>query len=121
MHKPHSAKEIILSLSERFRKDKCEEAAYETVIHFNIEGHQGGEFTVIIQNCEISIEEGLNGTAKCEVKVKDKVYEDVEWGRENSQIAFLYGKIKVTNIPEIILFSTMFRSLKKHYIDGHHD
>ncbi|MBX7240943.1 MAG: SCP2 sterol-binding domain-containing protein [Bacteroidia bacterium] len=121
MHKPHTAKDIILSLRERFKKDKCEEVNYETVIHFNIEGNQGGQFTVIIQDYDITIEEGLSGNPKCVIHTKDKVYEDVEWGRENGQTAFLFGKIKVNNIPEILQFSGVFHSVKRFYEDKHHN
>ena len=113
--KPETAKEIILSLPIRFRKEKCAEAGFSTVIHFNIDGTNGCKYTVTVNGGEINLEEGLVGTAKCEVTAKDKVYENVEWGRENGQMAFMMGKIKVTSIPEILQFSNMFRSLSRHY------
>ncbi len=115
MDKPQAAKEIILSLTERFQQDKSEEAGLSTRIHFKIEGHRGGEFTVRVKDREIEVKEGLHGEPLCIVKARDEVYENIEWGRENPQMALLFGKITLSNIPEILKFTAVFCSLKRFY------
>ena len=66
-----TAREIILSLKDRFKPNKVEDEL-DIVFHFQLSGDNGGEFTVAIKdkNCEVS--EGLIGEAKCTVKAKDK-------------------------------------------------
>lgn len=115
MQTPTNAKEIILSLPYRFRKEKCHDAGYNTLIHFDIEGENGGQFTVTIQDATIAVKEGLTGTPKCTVKAKESIYSDIEWGKQNPQMAFMMGKVKVDNVMELMTFSGMFRSLTKAF------
>lgn len=115
MQIPQTAKEIILSLPYRFRKEKCADAGYAVTVHFEIEGENGGNFTVIIDGGEIALKEGLVGTAKCTVKAKESNYCDIEWGRQNPQMAFMMGKVKVDNPMELMTFTGMFRSLKRAF------
>ncbi|MBC8172621.1 MAG: SCP2 sterol-binding domain-containing protein [Chitinophagales bacterium] len=114
MQKPESAREIISSLSERFQPEKAE-AGYETVIHLKISGDRGGEFTVTVEDGKIKVEEGLLGDAKCVVSAKDSVYEDVEWERTNPQMAFLLGKVKVSDIGEMLDFAGLFHKCPEFY------
>lgn len=113
--KPQTARAIIESLPNRYNQEKGKEANYHTVFHFQIEGEDGGEFTVTINAADIKVEDGLIGEAKCTVKTKASTYADIEWGRENAQMAFMWGKVKVNNITEMMTFSTMFSSLKKTF------
>lgn len=115
METPQNAKEIILSLPYRFRKEKCEEAGYSTSVHFQIEGENGGNFTVIVEGDTIALVDGLVGTPKCTVKAKDTIYADIEWGKQNPQMALMMGKIKVDNVMEMMTFTGMFRSLERAF------
>ncbi len=114
MQKPESAKEIILSLKERFRPEKLE-PGYEAVFHLDISGDRGGQYTVSIANGNLVLEEGLNGEAKCVVSAKDEVYEDMEWGRTNAQMAVLFGKVKVSDVGEILEFIPLFHRCEEFY------
>lgn len=114
MQKPVTAREIVLSLKERFRPEKAEQG-YETVFHLDISGNNGGQFTVSIANGTINIEEGLHGTPKCVVSTKDETYEDTEWGRTNPQTAVLFGKIKVSDLGEILDFIPLFHRCEDFY------
>jgi len=116
MSKPSSAKEIVSSLKERFRPEKAE-PGYEGIFHLVLSGERGGEFTVSIEDGTISVTEGLEGEASCEVKATDEVYEDVEWGRTNAQTAFLFGKIKVSDIGAMLDFIGMFHRCPDFYQD----
>ena len=46
---PQTAREIIHSLPERFRPEKVEEGI-EAILHFDISGDRGGQFTVEIKD-----------------------------------------------------------------------
>ncbi len=114
MQKPESAKDIILSLKERFRPEKLE-AGYETRFHLDISGDRGGQYTVKIADGNLEIEEGLQGEAKCVVSAKDEIYEDMEWGRTNAQMAVLFGKVKVSDLGEILEFIPLFHRCEDFY------
>lgn len=107
---PTTAREILYSLPERLKVHKLQ-AGYETCIHFNISGDNGGEFTVNIKDGVCTVADGLNGTAKCVITTKDSVYEGVELGKENPQMAVMMGKIKLTNISEMMTFTGLFQRL----------
>ena len=108
-NKPETAKDIILSLSERFRPEKAGD--YAGVFHFEIAGENGGDFTANIADGSCQVTEGLEGAPSCVIKSKDKVYEEVETGKLNPQMAFMMGKIKVSNIPEMMKFAGFFQRL----------
>ena len=98
-----TAREIISSLPNRFKADKVDEDL-DIVFHFEIEGDNGGEFTIHIKDKTCTVENGLIGEAKCTVKANDKVYADVELGKTNAQMAFMMGKIKVSNLNAMLKF-----------------
>jgi len=107
--KPEKASEIIKSLPQRFRPEKA--SGVNTRFHFEIEGETGGHFTAIVIDGLCTVEEGLNGEAKCIVRAKATDYEDVELGRTNPQMAVMMGKIKISNLGEMMGFMTYFRRL----------
>ncbi len=114
MNKPVTAKEIIYSLKERFMPDKAE-PGYETTFHINLSGDGGGDFTVEIIDGEINVSDGLQGDAKCTVTAKASIYEEVEWGKTNPQMAFLTGKVKVSDIGEMLDFAGLFHRCEDFY------
>lgn len=116
MQKPATAKEIVHSLQDRFRPEKAE-PVYAAIFHLDIEGERGGQFTVAIDDGTISVHEGLEGTATCEIKASDSTYEDVEWGRTNPQMAFMFGKVKVSDIGAMLDFAGMFHRCEDYYKD----
>lgn len=114
MQKPTTAREIVLSLKERFRPEKAE-PGYDTVFHLDISGPRGGQFTVRIADGNLTLEEGLHGTPKCIVTAKDETYEDMEWGRTNAQMAVMFGKVKVSDLGEILDFIPLFHRCEEFY------
>lgn len=107
--KPSKAKDIILALPERLKKEKA--ANIYGLYHFDIAGPRGGQFTVKLDygNCEIL--PGLQGDAKCLTEVEDDVYENIELGKANPQEALMTGKLKVSNIMEMMTFGGLFKRL----------
>jgi acyl-CoA dehydrogenase len=108
---PHTAADILQSLPQRFLPEKA--GKLETVFHFDISGPEGGQFTATINKGQCSVERGLNGEAKCTVKVSDRTYVDVELGRTKAEEAFMTGKIRISDLAEMMQFTKMFRRLPK--------
>ena len=106
---PQTAKEIILSIPLRIKKDKA--AAYSTVFQFDIAGDNGGQYTLTVNNGDAKIEEGFLNTPECIVTTEAKVYEDIELGKMDPTMAFMSGQIKVTNIAAMMQFSKYFQRI----------
>lgn len=104
---PETARDIILSIPLRIKKDKA--SAYSTVFHFDVPGDTGGQFTVQIDNGNAVVSEGLSGSAECVVTSDAKTYEDVELGRMSPEMAFMGGQIKVSNLGAMMQFAKMFQ------------
>jgi hypothetical protein len=105
---PQTAKEILYSLPGRLKVDKVEDGL-EAIFHFKMEGE--GDFTITIKDKQVSVAEGLHGTPTCEVKAKASDYADIELGKTNAQMAFMMGKIKISNIGEMMKFMGLFKRL----------
>ncbi|MGH1362970.1 MAG: acyl-CoA dehydrogenase family protein [Calditrichia bacterium] len=108
-HDIHSVQDIFDGMPHRFRPEKAGE--YRTVFHFRLSGEQGGEYTVKIFSGQCTVEDGLSGDPRCVVETSDKTYMDIELGKTNPQVAFMMGKVKVSNIPEMTHFGKVFRKL----------
>ena len=104
---PETAKEIIYSLPNRLKTDKVDDSATHR-FHFILDGPTGGNFTVTLQNKNVVVVDGLVDTPTCEIRAKASDYEDLELGRGNPQMMFMMGKIKVTNLGEVMKFITYF-------------
>lgn len=110
MSVPQTAKEIILALPSRYKADAS--TGDNGVFHFLIEGDNGGEFTVAVENGACTVNEGLAGDPDCVIRAKDSDYEDAELGRSNKQMAVMMGKIKISNLGAMMKFMTMFEDVK---------
>lgn len=106
---PQTAREIILSIPLRIKKDKAEN--YSTVFQFDISGENGGQYTLNVDKGNARIDEGLQGTPECVVTADAKVYEDIELGRMDPTMAFMGGQIRVTNIGAMMQFAKYFHRL----------
>ncbi|NLR76030.1 MULTISPECIES: SCP2 sterol-binding domain-containing protein [Leeia] len=109
MAMPQTVDEIFNTLPGRL---KAEEAAGLTsVFHFKISGPTGGDYTVALADNVCTVSKGLEGSAKCTVSMSDETYVKVETGQSAPEMAFMMGKIKVDNIPELMKFMKLFRKL----------
>lgn len=95
--------DIMFSLPKRYKVEKAPQ--YETIFHFVFEEIQ---FTVNIKAGKCHVEEGLIGEPKCLVRTKAQTYVDLTMGKGNPQMAVMMGKVKVSNIPEMMQFAPLF-------------
>jgi putative sterol carrier protein len=68
---------------------------------------------VAIRKGQCTVEPGLTGKAKCAVTVADKTYQDIELGRLKPEVAFMSGKIKMSDMAEMMQFTRMFKRFAK--------
>ncbi len=99
-----TAKAIIESIPDRFRAEKAE--GYSTIVHIDLTGLA---YTVEINAGECFLKEGLHGTAVCKVESIEQNYVALETGELNPQWALMSGKVKVSNLAEMMRFTKCFR------------
>lgn len=102
-------KEITESIPSRFRSDRAE--GVSLTFHFDISGEGGEPFSIIIHNAQCRLERGLKGNPSCVVKTSAANYVKLETGELNPQLALMTGKVKVSNLAEMIRFSKLFRKI----------
>jgi putative sterol carrier protein len=102
-----SAREFILGLSDKINPESLSGKA-DTTFHFKLDGDGGGEFTAAIENEKLAITEGLTGTAKCVVTTTSAILMEIVRKERNPTMAFMTGKIKVSNIGELTKYAKTF-------------
>ena len=101
-----TAKQLLKEVEGQFDASKVPGA--DTVFHFILSGEHGGDFTVLVKDEACKITEGLSGEAKCIVKSTDEVFENVMTGKMNPTMAVMGGKLKISNIGEMMKFAKQF-------------
>lgn len=101
-----TASEFIQSLPQKAKPEVLE--GLSTIFHFEISGDGGGEFTVKVDDGKMSVENGLHGDPKCSVKSKAETLVKVVKGEENAMSAVMFGKIKISNVGEMMKYAKIF-------------
>lgn len=98
-----TARELIMGFPQRVNPEALGDK--ETVFHFNISGDGGGEFTVDLKNGTATVTEGMVGEAKCVISTSSDTFVGIMEKTQNAMMAFTFGKIKVTNVAELMKFA----------------
>ena len=69
--------------------------AVNAVYEFNITGDTGGVWTVDLTKEPGEVMAGSTGNAKCVVTCADKDFINIVTGKQNPQMAFMSGKLKI--------------------------
>jgi putative sterol carrier protein len=101
-----TAKEFILALPAQVNPAALQDA--QTCFHFQIAGDGGGDFTVQAKDGVCTAVEGLHDEAKCVVKCSDTLLEGIITKTENPQMAVFMGKLKISNLGEMMKYAKMF-------------
>lgn len=96
---PATAREMIEQLPMRHKKGVLPQ--WTSTIHLILKGNGGGEFTIHVHQDSVRVSEGLTGVPSLVLKGDAKTYEGIELGTINPQMAFMFGKISVSNLSEI--------------------
>ena len=101
-----TAKELIMSIPEKFNGAGIEDAVSK--FHFLIDGEGGGDFTLDINKGECTVKEGASDEANCVVKAKSDTIKKVMAGDMNPQMAVFMGKLKISNLGEMMKYAKYF-------------
>jgi putative sterol carrier protein len=106
---PAEVEAIVRSLPLRLRADKIE--GYHGRFHLVLEGDAKPEWTVIIADGACEVHEGLHGEPSCVLAMPAKTYVGVETGTKNPMVAFLKGRIKISNVGQMRRYDKAFYKL----------
>lgn len=98
-----TAREFIFSLPEKVNPAAIE--GHNSILHFDLPGTGGGEFTVLIHDSKVEVKEGFEGEPKCKITAKEDDLLAILNGSLNPMMAFFTGKIKVTNQGELLKYA----------------
>ncbi|MCB0662165.1 MAG: SCP2 sterol-binding domain-containing protein [Saprospiraceae bacterium] len=105
-----TAKEFIYSLPGQVNPDAIE--GHESTFHFNLSGEGGGEFTVHVLDGKVDVADGFNGDPKCIVTAKADDMMGVVNKTLNPIMAITMGKLKISNLGEMMRYAQVFGFLK---------
>lgn len=106
-----TARELLLALPEKFNSEAAADKP-ETTFHFKISGDGGGDFTAHLKDGKCEVQEGLTGEAKCVVSATNEVFTNIISGKQNPQMAVMMGKLKISNLGEMMKYAKLFGLMK---------
>jgi putative sterol carrier protein len=101
-----NAIEYIKNLQEKV--DPAVTEGLETRFHFLLSGEGGGDLTVVVNDGEINVNDGLEGEPKCVVKTKASTFEKLIKKEINPMMAVMTGKVKISNQSELLKYAKVF-------------
>ena len=81
---------------------------HETTFHFDIDGQNGGQYTVSVANGKVNVTEGLSGQPACVVRASEENFMKLIQGDLNPMMAILTGKVKISNQGEMLRYAKLF-------------
>lgn len=107
---PAEVEAIVRSLPARLRPEKLDDG-WGGRFHLVLAGDDKPEWTVTIEGHTCRVEEGLHGEPACVLSMPAKTYVDVETGKKNPMVAFLKGRIKISNVGQLRRYDRAFWKL----------
>lgn len=104
---PTTARDMIYSLPKRLKEDEVHDSALHR-FHLKLDGPTGGNFTVTLKDKKVVVLDGLTDDPTCVITAKAKDFEDLQMGKGNPAMMFMMGKIKVSNLGEVLKFVEYF-------------
>jgi putative sterol carrier protein len=83
-------------------------AGLETIFHFDIDGSQGGQYTIEVKDGKVNVADGLQGEPRCTVRASDENFINLATGELNPMMAILTGKVKISNQGEMLKYAKIF-------------
>lgn len=92
-----SPKEIFEhKIPERIQNHPERVEGIDAIYEFNIEGDDGGVWSLDLTGGKKDISEGSTGNATCTITISSSDFSDMLDGTLNPQMAFMTGKLKVS-------------------------
>ncbi len=108
---PATAEDLIRSLPRRFRPERRE--GWRATFHFVLKGAEPCEWTVRIADGGCTVAPGLAGEPDCLVRMSAGTYVGIESGAVNPQVAFMMGKVKVSDIAQMMRYVKVFEPARE--------
>ncbi len=106
INKIMTAKDFLMALPKKVSKDAIE--GMETLFHFDLDGDDGGQYTLELKDGALNVIDGLEGDAKCAIRGKAKNFIKLAQGDINPMMAILTGKVKISNQGEMLKYAKIF-------------
>lgn len=106
---PAEVEAIFRSLPPRLRPERLD--GWGGTVHFVIVGADKPEWTIVIADGAVQVDEGLHGEPACVVKMGEKTFLAIEMGKKKAIVAFVKGKIRVTNVGAMRKYDRAFWKL----------
>ena len=97
---------ILRSLPARLRRDRVE--GYRGTFHWDVKDAAKPHWTVEIENSTCTVQEGFFGTPTCVITMDEETFLKIETGKQNPIMAFVKGRIKVTNVGQMRRYDRAF-------------
>ena len=81
---------------------------HDTTFHFDLEGENGGQYTVKVLNGKVDVTDGLSGEPTCVIRASDENFMKLIHGDLNPMMAVLTGKVKISNQGEMLRYAKIF-------------
>jgi len=104
---PPTVDNLMTSLPARLRSDRAR--GWRGVFHCTVRESASPEWTVRIDDGTCEVDRGHRGRADCRIEMSEKTFLGLESGKIDPQVAFLTGKIKVSDLTLLIRFVRAFR------------
>jgi putative sterol carrier protein len=101
-----TTKEFLYALPSKVSPSAIE--GLDTVFHFDIEGENGGQFTITVADTKVTVNDGLLGEPKCVVRATADNFVNLATGELNPMMAVLTGKVKISNQSEMLRYDKIF-------------
>ena len=101
-----TAKDFLMALPSRINPEAIGDK--ETTFHFKLSGEGGGDYTAHLRGGKCEVVEGLDGEAKCVITSAADVLMEIIRGERNPQMAVFTGKLKISNLGEMMKYASAF-------------
>lgn len=101
-----NSREFLYKLPSKVSPQAIE--GHETTFHFDLEGSEGGQYTVKVEEGKVNVTDGFSGEPSCVVRASDEDFMKLINGDLNPMMAVLTGKVKISNQGEMLRYAKIF-------------
>ena len=98
---------LVRSLPLRLRREQV--AGWRARFHCTFSGADTADWTIVIDDGSCRVDEGHHGNPDCALRMDQETFLGIENGSVDPKWAFLFGKIRVSNLEELLRFVRAFR------------
>lgn len=101
-----TSRDFIYKLPSKISPEAIE--GHETTFHFDLQGDNGGQYTVKVADSQVNVSDGLSGDPTCVIRAQEENFIKLIQGDLNPMMAVLTGKVKISNQGEMLRYAKIF-------------